>query len=184
MNHIKPIDLLLQLLEAVGERLHVEPAEQGLVEAFVLSLRGRLIGFDRDRLDPGRGDIGDELTEDPASGRVQRSPVIAEETLRNTMSRDAFGDNGDRSGRGFARGDMAGDRESRMIVDEFFAPSLAHRPMRRQTLADARERNRPTHRVDRHAPALREGPAADTGPPRRSTHRSDSTGKIVNATRK
>ena len=42
---VKTIDLLPQLLESLGEGLLVEESEQGLVEAFVLALRGRLIRF-------------------------------------------------------------------------------------------------------------------------------------------
>jgi len=80
MDLVKAVDLLLQLqlLEGLGEGLLVEESEQGLVEAFVLALRGRLIGFAGDRLHPERGDIGDELTQDAAAGRIQRCPVIAQ----------------------------------------------------------------------------------------------------------
>ena len=38
MDLIEAIDLLLQLLEGLGEKLLVEELEQGLVEAFVLAM--------------------------------------------------------------------------------------------------------------------------------------------------
>ena len=47
---IEPVDLLLQLLESAGDELLIEETEQGLVEAFVLALRGGLVGFPGDRL--------------------------------------------------------------------------------------------------------------------------------------
>jgi hypothetical protein len=59
----------LQLLEGGGDGLLVEPAEQGLVEALVPALRGRLVGLAGDRLDAERGDVGDELRDNTASGR-------------------------------------------------------------------------------------------------------------------
>jgi hypothetical protein len=49
VDHIERVDLFLQLLESLREGLLVEPAEQGLVEPFVLALRRRLIGFPGDR---------------------------------------------------------------------------------------------------------------------------------------
>ena len=42
---IEPVDLFLQLLEGLGQGLLVEEAEEGLVKAFVLALRGRFRGF-------------------------------------------------------------------------------------------------------------------------------------------
>jgi hypothetical protein len=69
---VEAIALLLQLLKTRGDGLLVKVTEQGLVEAFVLALGGRFIGFAGDRLDPKRGDIGHQRTQDPASGRLQR----------------------------------------------------------------------------------------------------------------
>ena len=60
---VEPVDLDLQLLERRGQGLFVEEAEQGLVEAFVLALRGRFIGFAGDRLNTERGDVGHALAD-------------------------------------------------------------------------------------------------------------------------
>jgi hypothetical protein len=72
---VEPVDLLLQLLDGAREGLLVEVSEEGLVEPFVLALRGRLIRFPGDRLNSEGLDIGDELPDDPAARRVQRGPV-------------------------------------------------------------------------------------------------------------
>lgn len=48
---VEGVDLVLQFVEGFGEWLFVEVAEQGLVEAFVLALGGRLVGLAGDRLD-------------------------------------------------------------------------------------------------------------------------------------
>lgn len=45
VQHVELVDPLLQLLDRFGQRLLVEPLEQGPVEAFVLALRGRLAGL-------------------------------------------------------------------------------------------------------------------------------------------
>lgn len=47
VDDVEPVDLFLQLFEGGGDGLLVEPAEQGLVEALVLALRGRLTGQSR-----------------------------------------------------------------------------------------------------------------------------------------
>ena len=115
---IETVDLRLQLLEGAGQGLLVEEPEQGLLEAFVLTLRGRFIGFPRDRLHPERDDTGDELAQHPAVGRVQHGPVIAGEPLRNAVSGDPFGDGRDRARRRFTPGNMGGDCEAGVVVDE------------------------------------------------------------------
>jgi hypothetical protein len=61
---VEGVDLGLELGVCVGERLLVEVAEQGLVEAFVLALGGRLVGLAGDRLGAQRGNMGDELADD------------------------------------------------------------------------------------------------------------------------
>jgi len=48
---VEGVDLGLQLGEGLGEGLLVELAGQGLVEAFVLALGGRLVRLAGDRLD-------------------------------------------------------------------------------------------------------------------------------------
>jgi hypothetical protein len=50
IDHVERVDLGLQLLQRLGERLLVEEPEQGLMEPLILALRGRLIGFAGDRL--------------------------------------------------------------------------------------------------------------------------------------
>ena len=74
VDAVERVDLGLQLIEAVGEGLFVEPAEQGLVEAFVLALRGRFVGFAGDRVDPEPGDVGDELPEARRDGTGSTPP--------------------------------------------------------------------------------------------------------------
>lgn len=58
---IERVDLLLELFKGRGEGLFVQEPEQGLMEAFVLSLRGRFVRFPGDRFDPQGGDLGEEL---------------------------------------------------------------------------------------------------------------------------
>jgi hypothetical protein len=90
VDDVEPVDVFLQLFEGGGDGLLVEPAEQGLVEALVLAPRGRLVGLAGDRLDAERGDVGDELPDNTASGRVQRDPVVAEQPLRTPCAAMAF----------------------------------------------------------------------------------------------
>jgi hypothetical protein len=56
---VERVDLGLELHERVGERLLVEVAEQGLMEAFVLALGCRLVGRAGDRLGAQRGNMCD-----------------------------------------------------------------------------------------------------------------------------
>jgi len=63
IDPVEPVDLTLQLLEGAGQGLLIQPAEQRLVEAFVLALRGGFIGFAGDRLNTEPGDVGDELAD-------------------------------------------------------------------------------------------------------------------------
>ena len=62
---VERVDLGLQLGERVGEWLLVQVAEQGLVEAFVLSLSGRLVGPAGDRFGSQAGDVFHELAHEP-----------------------------------------------------------------------------------------------------------------------
>jgi hypothetical protein len=68
---VEGIDLPLQLLEARCEDFFVEPLEQRLVDAFVLALRRRFIGFSDDWFNAEAGDVGDRLP-DRASLSVRR----------------------------------------------------------------------------------------------------------------
>ena len=60
---VERVDVGLELGQGLGEWLLVEVAEQGLVEAFVLSLRGGLVGLAGDRLDAQPLDVVDKLAE-------------------------------------------------------------------------------------------------------------------------
>ncbi|MBM7464112.1 hypothetical protein JOE64_002581 [Microbacterium dextranolyticum] len=101
---VELVDLRLQLAEIRGDGLLVEVAEQCLVEPFVLPLRGRLVGFPGDRLDPESGDVLDELPDDSAAGRVQRGAVVRQESLRDAVAFDCFPDDADRVAGGLADG--------------------------------------------------------------------------------
>ena len=72
---VEAVDLFLQLLEHCGEGLFVEESEQGLVEAFVLALRGRCIEFTGDRLHPERGDIGEQWPRTPRRDGFNAAPL-------------------------------------------------------------------------------------------------------------
>ena len=72
---VELIDLLLQLVKSPGEGLFVEPSEQGLVEAFVLTLGRRFVGLAGDCFDAEPGDIGDELSDSTAPRRVRAAPL-------------------------------------------------------------------------------------------------------------
>ena len=115
---VEPVDLALQFLERRGQGLFVEEAEEGLVEAFVLALCGRFIGFAGDGLNAESGDVGDELADSSAPGWVQCGAVVGEQSLRNAVSCDALLDHGDGAFGGFAPGDMGGNREAGVVVDE------------------------------------------------------------------
>jgi hypothetical protein len=168
---IEAVDLALQLLKGARDGLHIKEAEQGLVEAFVLALRRRFIGFPGDRLDPERDDIGDELTDHPTTGRVQRRPVIGQEPLRNPVRGDALPHHRDRSLGGFTPSNMGGDREPGVIVDELedhaFATGSQNIFGRIQLPARVRRRiNEPPERRPRFLPRLDPGnPGLAEDPP-------------------
>jgi hypothetical protein len=58
---VERVDLGLQFLARFGQGLLAQVAEQGLVEAFVLPLRGRLARLAGDRLDPEPRGVHNEL---------------------------------------------------------------------------------------------------------------------------
>lgn len=60
---IERVDLGLELSQGVGQWLLVQVAEQRLVETFILSLCGRLVGLAGDRFHPERAGMFDELTD-------------------------------------------------------------------------------------------------------------------------
>jgi hypothetical protein len=75
VDGVERVDLGLQLGQGVGERLLVQVAEQGLVEAFVLALGGRLVGLAGDRLGAQRGSVRDELAERQRRDGLSASPL-------------------------------------------------------------------------------------------------------------
>ena len=64
---VERVDLGLQLGQGVGKWLFVQVAEQCLVEAFVLALRGGLVGLAGDCFDSERVGVFDELTDAAAA---------------------------------------------------------------------------------------------------------------------
>ena len=66
IDPVKLINLRLQLVKGIGEGLLIEMPEQGLVKAFVFTLRGRLIWLSRDRFNTKTGDVVNELSHDSA----------------------------------------------------------------------------------------------------------------------
>lgn len=50
IDAVKGVDLGLQFVQRLRERLLIQVAEQGLVEAFVLAMGCRLVGLSGDRL--------------------------------------------------------------------------------------------------------------------------------------
>ena len=65
LDVVERVDLGLQVGQCVGEWLFVEVAEQGLVEAFVLALGGRLVRLAGDRFDAQAQDVFHELARYP-----------------------------------------------------------------------------------------------------------------------
>ena len=80
VNVIELIQLHLEFFESVTQGLFIEPSEQRLMESFVLALRGRFVGFARDRFHPQRRDVGDKL---PLREGLRASP-LSERSLRGT----------------------------------------------------------------------------------------------------
>jgi len=125
VDAIELVDLRLQLDECRGDGLIVEEPEQGLMEALVLSLRGRLVGLAGDWFDSEPGDVVDELADDPTSRGVQRDAVVGEESLRNTTCGDSLRDDVDRRIGGLTSGDVGCDSEAGVVVDELEDHALA-----------------------------------------------------------
>ena len=117
IDDVELVDLCLELFDASRDGLLVQPAEQGLVESFVLALRGRLLGLPGDRLDSQRGHVDDELALHPTAHGVQRGSVVGEQTLWSSATRGALVEHRDQLS-GLAARHVRGDREARMIVLE------------------------------------------------------------------
>ena len=109
---VKLIDLHLELTEGRSHGLLVEEAEQGLMETFVLALRGRLVGLSGDRLDTEPGDVIDEMAHDPSPRRVQRDTVVRQQSLRGTVHSDSFRNDVNCGVRGLAASDVRCGRET------------------------------------------------------------------------
>lgn len=105
------VDLTLQLGDGGGDGLLVEPAEHGLMEPFVLALGRGTARAAGDRLDTQAGDVAHQLAVPATPRRVQRHPVIGEQSLRDTPGGDAVPDHCQRGLAGFPGGDQRRDRE-------------------------------------------------------------------------
>ena len=125
VDDIEAVDLLLQLLDRSCEGLLIEPPEQGLVEALVLALRGRLARFSRDRLHSERGDVGGELPLPAPAVGVEGGTVVGEEALRHPMLRDALANDGQSALGGLSGRDVGSDGEAGMVVLELEDHALA-----------------------------------------------------------
>lgn len=82
---VEPVDLGLQLRELLGERLFVEVAEQGLVEAFVRALGGRPVGRAGDRLGAPFLRAHHEPAQHPTLSRMERGTVVRERPLEHAV---------------------------------------------------------------------------------------------------
>ena len=67
VDPVELIDLRLPFLQRRRDRLLVEEPKQGLMETFVLALRGRRVGLPGDRRHAEPGDVVDEVPNDPAT---------------------------------------------------------------------------------------------------------------------
>ena len=103
---VERVDVGLKFGQALGEVLLVEVSEQGLVEAFVLALGGRLVGLAGDGLDPQCARTRDELAEVSASGWVECGPVVGQESLGYPVSGHGLVEHGDGGLGGFAPRDV------------------------------------------------------------------------------
>ena len=88
------------------------------MEAFVLALRGWFVRLPGDRFDPQGANVRDQLAEPSSSGRVQRGAIVREQSLRDPVRGDAFPHHRDRGFGRFPGGDVGGDREAGMVIDE------------------------------------------------------------------
>jgi len=115
---VERVDLGLQLGQGVGQRLFVQVAEQRLVKAFVLALGGWLVGLARDRFHAKRLGVFDELADTAAARRVESGPVVGEQSLGYSMSRNRLVKHGDRGVGGLARRYVGAHGVARMIIYE------------------------------------------------------------------
>ena len=88
VNVIELIQLHLEFFESVTQGLFIEPSEQRLMESFVLALRGRFVGFARDRFHPQRRDVGDKLPVPAPPGGIESEPVVREESAWHAVTFD------------------------------------------------------------------------------------------------
>lgn len=80
VDQVEPVHLGLELLVGRGQGLLVQPAEEGLMEPFILPLRGRLIRLAGDRLDPERGHVDDQLADPSTADRIQGDSSIKQQS--------------------------------------------------------------------------------------------------------
>lgn len=129
---VELVDLGLELPQGGGQWLLVELPEQGLVETFVLSLGGGLVGLAGDRLDAQGLEVDDQSTQDPASGGVERDAVVGQESLRHAVA------------------NVGGQGEAGVVVDELEDHALA--TTRQDVLGGVELPARVRGRVDEPAP--------------------------------
>lgn len=75
VDDIEPVDLFLESGDRAGEGQLVEEPAQGLMEAFVLALRGRFVGPSGDRLLAQRRGVDYELPLPAAAGGFSAIPL-------------------------------------------------------------------------------------------------------------
>lgn len=89
VNSVELIQLRLEFCERVTQGLFIEPSEQGLMEALVFALCGRLVWFTGDRFDAQGCDIGHELPVSATPGRVQGETIVREQPARHAVTIDS-----------------------------------------------------------------------------------------------
>ena len=110
VDEVEAVDLLLKLGDGGGQGLLVRVAEQGLVEALVLALGGRVVGLGGDGLDPQGAHVLHQASGDSAPAGVESDAVVGQQTLGHTPGGYAFIEDVDGGLAGLARGDQGGYR--------------------------------------------------------------------------
>lgn len=113
---VEHIDLGLKLGRRVGQRLLVQISEQRLVETFVLSLSGRLVGLAGDCFDPECVDMVDKSAAIALAGRVESSAIVGQESLRNPVRCNCLVEDCNCGFRGLTTSHVGGNGETRMVV--------------------------------------------------------------------
>ena len=123
---VERVDLGLQLGQRVGEWLLVEVAEQGLVEAFVLALGGRLVRLAGDRLDAqARRRVPTSWPRYPRRDGFSATPLSDSSRCGHAVGGDGLVEDRDRGLGGLTPRDVGGDRVAGVVVDELEDHALA-----------------------------------------------------------